>query len=213
MPTFRLVSTLRLNFFERHTWLQHAWATAVETVDAFTGQGLKTSGGSGSEKVDWGRFFALMGSYIACKERKPLVPGTPANRSELIKELRHLSEQLKAEVRLRGWSVGMQMADERAKPDDAVFLLNLDTIERRVWIDGFSDMRGAQDAYLKAEKTLKAGQQSVLVSVDSLDAIRTAYPNYFADTGLFVQVLEEAVAENQEDEAVQQLGGSERQAP
>jgi len=195
------------------TKLQHAWATAVETVDAFTGQGLKTSGGSGSEKVDWGRFFALMGSYIACKEKKPMVPGTPTNRDELIRELRQLSTRLQAEVRLRGWSLGMQLADERAKSNDAVFLLTLDTVQRRVGIRGFSDMRTAQDAYLEAEKTLKAGQQSVLVSVDSLEAIRTAYPNYFADTGFFVEVLEEAVAENQEDETVQRLHGPEQLAP
>ncbi len=195
------------------TKLQHAWATAVETVDAFTGQGLKVSGGSGSEKKDWGRFFALMGSYMACKEKKPMVPGTPTDRDELVKELRQLSLSLQAEVKLRGWSVGMQMADERAEPNDAVFLLMLDTVQRRVRIRGFSEMRDAQDAYLSDEKKLKPGQQSVLVSVDSLDAIRTAYPNYFADTTFFVEVLEEAVAENEEDETVQQLRGPEEQPP
>jgi len=195
------------------TKLQHAWATAVETVDAFTGQGLKVSGGTGSEKKDWGRFFALMGSYIACKEKRPMVPGTPTDRNELVKELRLLSQRLQAEIKLRGWSFGMQMADESAQPHDAVFLLMLDTVQRRVRIRGFSDMRAAQDAYLADEKTLKAGQQSVLVSVDSLDAIRTAYPNYFADTRFFIQVLEEAVRETEEDEMVQQLQGPEQQTP
>lgn len=39
--------------------LQHAWATAVETVDAFSGTSLKTTGGSGSEKTDWGRFYCF----------------------------------------------------------------------------------------------------------------------------------------------------------
>ena len=36
--------------------LQHVWATAVETVSAFTGQALKASHGGD----DWRRFFALM---------------------------------------------------------------------------------------------------------------------------------------------------------
>src|SRR5439155_18826770 len=38
--------------------LQHAWATAVETVGIFTGHVLKSSQGP----EDWLRFFALMGS-------------------------------------------------------------------------------------------------------------------------------------------------------
>jgi RelA/SpoT family protein len=211
-PRHKIWHGLRIEI-QLRTKLQHAWATAVETVDAFTGQGLKTSGGSGTEKVDWGRLFALMGSYIACKEKKPMVPGTPTNRNELIKELRQLSEQLQAEVKLRGWSYGMQLADERAKPDDKMFLLTLDTAQRTVRVRGFNDMRKAQDAYLLAEKELKPGQQSVLVSVDSLDAIRTAYPNYFADTSFFVEVLEEAVAENREDELVQQLQGPPEETP
>jgi hypothetical protein len=42
------------------TSLQHAWATAVETVATFSGQALKARGGT----EDWRRFFALMGSAI-----------------------------------------------------------------------------------------------------------------------------------------------------
>ena len=56
------------------TKLQHSWATAVETVDTFTGEELKL--GLGSE--DWGRFFKLMGSVHARLENSPLVPGTPS---------------------------------------------------------------------------------------------------------------------------------------
>lgn len=50
--------------------LQHAWATAVESVDTFTKQALKSNVGN----PDWKRFFALMGSVIAIKENKPTVP-------------------------------------------------------------------------------------------------------------------------------------------
>ena len=44
---------------------QHAWATAVETVGIFVGQALKTSMGDDR----WLRFFALMGSAIAIREK------------------------------------------------------------------------------------------------------------------------------------------------
>jgi hypothetical protein len=52
---------------------QHAWATAVETVGTFVRQALKSSMG----EKEWLRFFALMGTAIAIRERSPLVPNTP----------------------------------------------------------------------------------------------------------------------------------------
>jgi len=41
--------------------VQHAWATAVETVDMFSGQALKSS--HGDDK--WLRFFAVAASEMA----------------------------------------------------------------------------------------------------------------------------------------------------
>ena len=51
---------------------QHAWATAVETVETFTAQGIKDGRGN----VRWQRFFALMGTYIALNEKCNTVPST-----------------------------------------------------------------------------------------------------------------------------------------
>ncbi len=75
---------------------QHAWATAVETAGTFTGEALKSSAGPD----EWLRFFALMGSVIASRERSPLVPGTPGSRRELIEELDHHAYILNVENRL-----------------------------------------------------------------------------------------------------------------
>jgi ppGpp synthetase/RelA/SpoT-type nucleotidyltranferase len=58
---------------QMRTQLQHAWATAVETVGTFTNQALKSNIGDPT----WLRFFSLMGSAIAFKEETPLVPNTP----------------------------------------------------------------------------------------------------------------------------------------
>ena len=52
--------------------LQHAWATAVETVDALTDTQLKTSGPANGL---WDRFFALMGSVLAIEEW--MAPASP----------------------------------------------------------------------------------------------------------------------------------------
>jgi ppGpp synthetase/RelA/SpoT-type nucleotidyltranferase len=191
-PQFAAWKGLRIEI-QLRSILQHAWATAVETVDAFTGQALKTSGGTGTEKRDWGRFFALMSSAIATREKRALVPDTPIDVYELTAELRQLAEQLNVEPKLRGWSYAMKIADERAHPDDVLFLLVVDTVGRTIRLVGYRDMKEAQDAYLRREKELKPDEQAVLVSVDSLDAVRAAYPNYYADTTVFLDALNLAV--------------------
>ena len=65
------------------TLLQHAWATAVETVGTFINMPLKSSLGD----EGWLRFFALMGSAMAIAEGKPIVPGTSENIHELRNEV------------------------------------------------------------------------------------------------------------------------------
>ena len=70
--------------------LQHALATAVETVGTFTRQALKSSQGS----EEWLRFFQLMGTVVATRERTGFVPDTPVDRHELVAELRHHTERL-----------------------------------------------------------------------------------------------------------------------
>jgi hypothetical protein len=74
------------------TLLQHVWATAVESVGAFTQQALKSAQGS----QDWRLLFALMSSVIARIEKGPRVPNTPINDVELRSELRQLASQLDA---------------------------------------------------------------------------------------------------------------------
>jgi hypothetical protein len=180
--------------------LQHAWATAVETVDAFTGQGLKISGGTGTEQKDWGRFFALMSSAIARREKCPTVPNTPATEKELIEELKALALQLNVQARLAGWTYYMKRVEEEAGPDDVLFLLILNTNEYTYKWKGFkrTQNKQAQREYLDVEKQRTPGVQAVLVSADSLEAVRAAYPNFYADTTAFIQALNEAITDEQD---------------
>ena len=55
----------------------------------------------------------------------------------------------------------------------------------------------ASKAYATQEKIIrqqKAGD-AVLVSVESLGDLRRAYPNYFADTAIFMEILDECMKE------------------
>ena len=57
----------------------------------------------------------------------------------------------------------------------------------------FSELTLANQKYLEVERKLKntLGAEAVLVSVDSLEAVRKAYPNYFLDTEVFVRLIRE----------------------
>ena len=139
-----------------------------------------------------------MGSAIALRERKPLVPDTPTDQTELITELRQLTNQLKVEEVLSGWGYALRRTEvlgEKEKNAKA-YLLVLNPNEHTINVTGFSDLEKASEEYLKVEKSLStdlSGAQAVLVSVESLTALRSAYPNYYLDTTEFVFALKRAI--------------------
>jgi hypothetical protein len=172
--------------------LQHYWATAVETVSTFTGQALKSNVGDDR----WKRFFALMGTAIAIREKCPPVPNTPTNKNELREELRDLSRCLHVENVLSGWGKAVNIVEDQSDKSH-VFLMVLNSEVRTVRVRGFSqaDRSRASEEYLRLETENKDKPeiQTVLVSVDSIQALRTAYPNYFLDTHAFITVMKQAI--------------------
>ena len=172
--------------------LQHAWATAVETVGAFTRQALKSSQG----EKDWLRFFALMSSAIALRERRPMVPGTPEDREQLIAELRNYVVSLDVIARLNTYRIVTRHVD-RMHGRARYFLLSLDLNERSVSIKMFrqNQLDEASDAYIEEESRLRGntGGDAVLVSVESLKSLERAYPNYFLDTSRFMLEVERVI--------------------
>ena len=54
--------------------------------------------------------------------------------------------------------------------------------------------RQYQEAERQARFALPEDSDAVLVSVDSMKALRAAYPNYFADTRRFVDFVQRAIA-------------------
>ena len=173
---------------------QHAWATAVEIVGTFTQQALKSSQG----QADWLRFFALMGTAIAMMEGTPPVPDTPTDTDALIAELNDASHRLDAIGRLRAYGTAPQILESPESKKNHFFLLELDATEMKLEITGYkaNQIVDAADDYLAAEKRFSeqgAGGDAVLVSVDSLASLRRAYPNYYLDTNMFVELTEKAL--------------------
>ena len=73
------------------TKLQHLWSTAVETMGLYTGTNLKA--GEGDPEIL--RFFALVSSVFALAEDCEGIPNTPLFLSDIIKEIKLLSERKK----------------------------------------------------------------------------------------------------------------------
>jgi ppGpp synthetase/RelA/SpoT-type nucleotidyltranferase len=174
--------------------LQHAWATAVETVGTFLSQALKSSQG----EEDWLRFFALMGSALAIRERSSaLVPNTPSKPAELVKELRSLAKELNVQNALRMYGQALNVGREGAGKGNHFFLLRLEPQRGLMNIEGFprKQLEKASARYLEVERQIEGinGAEAVLVSVDSLAALERAYPNYFLDTDVFLTALQQAM--------------------
>lgn len=177
--------------FQIRSRLQHAWATAVETVGTFTQQALKSSWGAD----EWLRFFALMSSALALREGTPLVPNTPHDPSELAKELRSSVKKLRVTERLITYGKAIRIMEEHAPPDATFYLLELDTAANLLTVRSHTDTATASEQYSALERAVEGDQAKdvVLVRADSLAALRRAYPNYFLDTTAFVAAVNEAI--------------------
>lgn len=179
------------------TKLQHAFATAVETVTTFDASPLKFGGGT----PDWRRFFALVGSAFAVAEGTPTIPGTPQNYEDLVAEIRLLARTLRVRRKLQKWRK-MLRALPRTKPSGTWLLLSLDLGGNTLAVTGFDDYISARQALAGRERLIsdalsgsdEAREDAVLVSVSSILELRRAYPNYYGDTRRFLSALNKVTA-------------------
>lgn len=168
------------------TALQHAWATAVETVGLFTNQALKASRGD----EGWLRFFALMSAELAIAEGLPLIPGVPTDDRRRLAELRSLAQRLDVVVRLDGYRVTVEHVAEQSQA--AFWLLALDPAAQTLTIAPFTNQESASETYNSMESN--KGLDVVLVRSTSFSQLQRAYPNYFSDTKRFVDIVNAILA-------------------
>lgn len=170
--------------------LQHAWATAVETAGAFLGQALKSSEG----EADWLRFFSLARSVFAIREDHPVVPNTTADHKALRDEIREYGRQLRVVERMHEYrNLIKHIPGWKNRIGGHYFLLERRPDEGRTYIRPYP--RRELDQATEDYKTMEArvaetdGADAVLVSVNSISALRRAYPNYWLDTDVFLEEL------------------------
>ncbi len=171
--------------------LQHIWATAVETVDFFTKQAIKSNQG----EENWKTFFKLVSSAFARMENSPIVSQTPQNEKELYLQIKEKEKELQVRQKMKQWMESVKYFDDfKQKKNIQFYLLELDTVLERLNISAFTKKqeKEAIQAYSNAEKRIynRSEYDVVLVSADNLQDLKKAYPNYFLDTKEFLKQLE-----------------------
>jgi ppGpp synthetase/RelA/SpoT-type nucleotidyltranferase len=175
--------------------LQHLWATAIETVDFYTRQAIKSSEG----EEEWIEFFRLVSSAFARLENCPLVPNTPNDEKELYLEIKKREADLKVIKVMRSWMQAIKVFEQKVKqtPKLQYFLLELDIAGDRLSITPYTKDKEQQAIidYAASEKknSGKREYDVVLVGADTSTDLQKAYPNYFVDGGEFLANLKKII--------------------
>jgi len=187
------------------TNLQHDWATALEIVDLFTGQKLKSNQGEN----DWMIFFKKVSEQFAIMETVHLFKADDRTKRDEYKERIRESDKayeslistqmyankLNVVRNFEAYAHSLKVVDSRIKDSlfDGFALIEVNTIEKTVKSTLFEHENTAQaeKEYISAEKraTKEKGLVVALVSTTAVGGIREAYPNYFADSTEFLKHL------------------------
>ena len=109
----------------------------------------------------------------------------------------YLARTLEVDSHLQAYQATLQSLERDVK-GASYYLLELDSKEWTANITGFksAQLEVALSRYAEAEKrnAEKPGLDAVLVSAASLEELKRVYPNYLADTHVFLGILREAVS-------------------
>ena len=171
--------------------IQNSWATAIEIVDLFTKQAIKSNEG----EEEWKEFFKLVSSAFAKIEKQPEVEGTPEDNNKLYIVIKEKVESLKIFSKMAKWSEALKVIEPQLK-ELSFFLLELDVSDEnnsKLSIRGYPEEAEslATEHYLEAEKLQSgcADKDVVLVGAKSIEELKRAYLNYFANSKEFLANL------------------------
>src|SRR3989344_1240538 len=180
--------------------IQHSWATAIEIVDLFTKQAIKSNEG----EEEWKEFFKLVSSAFAKMENQKEVNGTPSNSRDLYNTIKEKVDKLKIFSKMENWSQALKVIEPKLKELN-FFLLELDVSDEnnpKLSVRGYPEELEslATEHYLEAEKLQGSdpNKDVVLVGAKSVEELKKAYLNYFANSREFLGYLKNYL-ENEEN--------------
>ena len=186
------------------TRIQHYWATAVEIIDLFTGQALKSNQG----EIKWESFFMCISEQFSLMEgihgfermspaqqyaeyRGKLALSPSAQES--CRTTKQFAEKLHVITKLKAFSSSIKVLDEKISnlKVDGYALIQIDIKKLTISTRIFNASDSAESEFIEAEKSAAKDEHIVvaLVSTTALGGIKEAYPNYFADSSQFMMLM------------------------
>lgn len=162
------------------TKLQHAWATAVETLDLFGGTRLKYA----DADPERARYFVIVSSLMALAEGLPQPEAARASAEALRAELRRLESSLGITRALASYAAFVRQFGGRTDRRTTL-ILELHRAEGRLYVSVFETLTEAEARLAHLESQDDENIDAVLVTMSKVEQLQAAYPNYFADTTAF----------------------------
>ena len=174
------------------TKLQHAWATAVETMGTFLGTQLKFNQG----QPKWLKYFALTSSAFSFIEKTNQVPKyTKLTEYETYEQALYEFKYNEIEDKLKAYSLVADFICTKIEEEKKFHIVTLDIPQKIVNIQSFTtdEFEFANKLYTELERESSKenySKQVVLVSTESIHELRDAFPNYFLDTREFLKHMD-----------------------
>ena len=172
------------------TFIQHAWATAIEISDIVNSTRLKFS----EANRDITRLFLIASEILARSHESRIGPCPDVVTKDLIAEYEALEGKMHAIARLR--ELTSSTFTRFARSNRLFILVNYVEGEKTGQTDaqGFSETKAAVERYNLLEKQLQGVADVVLVGASEQDSIRLAYTNYFSDASFFLSAIDGGVS-------------------
>lgn len=193
------------------TFVQHYWATAVEIVDLFTNQSIKSNMGN----KQWESWFQHLSELFALFEENPYLHSSNVklnasqykdtyikNKTEDLTfslfQVYSLNKKLNIIEKFQLFTKSINIANEQLKniTQKGFVLIIIDQLEDNKYSINSeffleTEFEKANEQYLEAEKNTLNNNHYVtaFVATNAIGGIREAYPNYFADSTKFLEYL------------------------
>ena len=193
------------------TKVQHSWATAIEIIDLFAKQSIKTNSGD----KDWSNFFKHSSRLFALLENNSNI--SLRNIQSVYREyekyyldvyykddgysffmVNKLKKKLQIDKKYKGFTESIKISSEQINKiiQPGYVLITIDEIDGETLgikshFYPMEQLKNAIEMYLVSEKEYLSHQNLItaLVSTDAIGGVKEAYPNYFADSSVFLDYL------------------------